>query len=141
MAPARILAHVGPVVSLILASLPYLAVAAVSLPGHSLMAAQSATDQRRALELLAGSAKQGCTEAFLLAHGSCWPTWSGLASQPRRSSARILAAKPECISLTLAGGRSGLSGRNDILPDAEESPGVCRASEEIADEAPREGIT
>src|SRR5262245_39547796 len=29
MAPARILAHVGPVVSLILASLPYLAVAAV----------------------------------------------------------------------------------------------------------------
>ena len=40
-----------------------------SLPGHSLMAAQSATDQRRALELLAGSAKQGCTEAFLLAHG------------------------------------------------------------------------
>jgi hypothetical protein len=33
------------------------------------MAAQSATDQRRALELLAGSAKQGCTEAFLLAHG------------------------------------------------------------------------
>jgi hypothetical protein len=40
-----------------------------SLPGHSLMAAQSATDRRRALELLAGSAKQGCTEAFLLAHG------------------------------------------------------------------------
>jgi hypothetical protein len=33
------------------------------------MAAQWATDQRRALELLAGSAKQGCTEAFLLAHG------------------------------------------------------------------------
>ncbi len=33
------------------------------------MAAQSATDQRRALELLAVSAKQGCTEAFLLAHG------------------------------------------------------------------------
>jgi hypothetical protein len=26
-------------------------------------------DSRRALELLAGSAKQGCTEAFLLAHG------------------------------------------------------------------------
>jgi hypothetical protein len=38
----------------------------------------------------------------------------------------MLAAKPECISLTLAGGRSGLSGRNDILPEAEESPGVCR---------------
>jgi hypothetical protein len=33
------------------------------------MAAQSATHQRRALELLAVSAKQGCTEAFLLAHG------------------------------------------------------------------------
>jgi len=33
------------------------------------MAAQSATDRRRALELLAGSARQGCTEAFLLAHG------------------------------------------------------------------------
>src|SRR6266536_44084 len=49
MAPARILAHVGPVVSLILAPLPY--------------------QQRRALKLLAGSAKQGCTEAFLLAHG------------------------------------------------------------------------
>jgi hypothetical protein len=30
------------------------------------MAAQSATDRRRALELLAGSARQGCTEAFLL---------------------------------------------------------------------------
>ena len=28
-----------------------------------------ATHQRRALELLAASAKQGCTEAFLLAHG------------------------------------------------------------------------
>jgi hypothetical protein len=27
------------------------------------------TDRRRALELPAGSAKQGCTEAFLLAHG------------------------------------------------------------------------
>jgi hypothetical protein len=40
-----------------------------SLSGHSLMAAQWATDQRRALELLAGRAKQGCTEAFLLAHG------------------------------------------------------------------------
>jgi hypothetical protein len=40
-----------------------------SLPGHSLMAAQSATGQRRALELFAGSAKWGCTEAFLLAHG------------------------------------------------------------------------
>ena len=33
------------------------------------MAVQSATHQRRALELLAVSAKQGCTEAFLLAHG------------------------------------------------------------------------
>ena len=50
-------------VSVIVASLPYLAVAAAF--AHS----QSATDQRRALELLAGSAKQGCTEAFLLAHG------------------------------------------------------------------------
>jgi hypothetical protein len=40
-----------------------------SLSGNSLMAAQSATHQRRALELLAVSAKQGCTEAFLLAHG------------------------------------------------------------------------
>jgi len=30
------------------------------------MAVQSATHQRRALELLAVSAKQGCTEAFLL---------------------------------------------------------------------------
>jgi hypothetical protein len=28
-----------------------------------------ATHQRRALELLAVSGKQGCTEAFLLAHG------------------------------------------------------------------------
>jgi hypothetical protein len=34
-----------------------------------LAAQQSATDRRRALELLAGSARQGCTEAFLLAHG------------------------------------------------------------------------
>ena len=33
------------------------------------MAVQSATHQRCALELLAVSAKQGCTEAFLLAHG------------------------------------------------------------------------
>jgi DNA-binding PadR family transcriptional regulator len=33
------------------------------------MAAKSATDQGRALELLAGSARKGCTEAFLLAHG------------------------------------------------------------------------
>ena len=33
------------------------------------MAAQSATHQRRALELLAVSGRQGCTEAFLLAHG------------------------------------------------------------------------
>ena len=33
------------------------------------MAVQSAIHQRRALELLAASAKQGCTEAFLLAHG------------------------------------------------------------------------
>jgi hypothetical protein len=33
------------------------------------MAAKSATDQGRALELLAGSARQGCTGAFLLAHG------------------------------------------------------------------------
>jgi hypothetical protein len=32
-------------------------------------AQQSATDRRRALQLLVGSAKQGCTEAFLLAHG------------------------------------------------------------------------
>ena len=40
-----------------------------ALSGHSLMAAQSATDRRRALELLAWSARQGCTEAFLLAHG------------------------------------------------------------------------
>jgi hypothetical protein len=29
----------------------------------------AATDQRRALELLAASARHGCTEAFLLAHG------------------------------------------------------------------------
>jgi hypothetical protein len=34
-----------------------------------MVAQQSDTDRRRALELLAGSAKQGCTEAFLLAHG------------------------------------------------------------------------
>jgi hypothetical protein len=60
-------------------------------------AQQSATDRRRVLELLAGSARQGC----------------GLASQPRRSSAAVLAAKPECISLTLAGGRSGVTGHND----------------------------
>jgi hypothetical protein len=33
------------------------------------MPVQSAVHQRRALELLAASAKQGCTEAFLLAHG------------------------------------------------------------------------
>ena len=33
------------------------------------MAVQSATHQRRALELLAVSGRQGCTEAFLLAHG------------------------------------------------------------------------
>ncbi len=36
-----------------------------SLSGYPLMV----TNRRRALELLAGSAKQGCTEAFLLAHG------------------------------------------------------------------------
>jgi hypothetical protein len=40
-----------------------------SLSVNSLMAAQSATHQRRALELLAVSGRQGCTEAFLLAHG------------------------------------------------------------------------
>ncbi len=34
-----------------------------------MVAQQSDTDRRRAIELLAGSAKQGCTEAFLLAHG------------------------------------------------------------------------
>jgi hypothetical protein len=62
------------------------------------MAVQSATHQRRALELLAVSGKQGCTEAFLL------------ASQPRKSSARVLAAKTDYISLRLAGGRSGVSG-------------------------------
>jgi hypothetical protein len=33
------------------------------------MAAQPATEQRRALELLAASARHGCTEAFLIAHG------------------------------------------------------------------------
>ena len=33
------------------------------------MAVQSAIHQWRALELLAVSGKQGCTEAFLLAHG------------------------------------------------------------------------
>jgi hypothetical protein len=73
-----------------------------------MVAQQSDTDRRRAIELLAGSAKQGCTEAFLLAglRSNCWPRWSELASQLRRSSARVLAAKPECISLTLAGGRS-----------------------------------
>jgi len=73
-----------------------------------MVAQQSDTDRRRAIELLAGSSKQGCTEAFLLAglRSNCWPRWSELASQLRRSSARVLAAKPECISLTLAGGRS-----------------------------------
>ncbi len=78
-----------------------------------MVAQQSDTDRRRAIELLAGSAKQGCTEAFLLAglRSNCWPRWSELASQLRRSSVRVLAAKPECISLTLAGGRSGISGR------------------------------
>jgi hypothetical protein len=34
-----------------------------------MVAQQSDTDRRRALELLAGGAKHGCTEAFLLAHG------------------------------------------------------------------------
>ena len=70
-----------------------------------MVAQQSDTDRRRAIELLAGSAKQGCTEASGL-RSNCWPRWSELASQLRRSSARVLAAKPECISLTLAGGRS-----------------------------------
>jgi hypothetical protein len=72
MAPARILAHIRPVASVILASLPFrrsCGVRLFSLSGNSLMAVQSATHQRRALELLAASAKQGCTEAFLLAHG------------------------------------------------------------------------
>ena len=41
----------------------------LSLSGNSLMATPSATHQRRALELLAVSGRQGCTEAFLLAHG------------------------------------------------------------------------
>jgi hypothetical protein len=45
------------------------AMPARSISGNSLMAVQSATHQRRALELLAVSGRQGCTEAFLLAHG------------------------------------------------------------------------
>ena len=39
------------------------------MPAYLTAMSQSATHQRRALELLAASAKQGCTEAFLLAHG------------------------------------------------------------------------
>jgi hypothetical protein len=77
------------------------------------MAVQSATDQRRALELLAGSAKQGCTEAFLLAHGFTVElladlVQAGLATaQTERARA---GGPPGCISLTLAGGRSGGKG-------------------------------
>lgn len=89
-----------------------------------MVAQQSDTDRRRAIELLAGSAKQGCTEAFLLAglRSNCWPRWSELASQLRRSSARVLAAKPECITnagrraLPLPPRRHGLAcGRLDSL--------------------------
>ena len=52
-------------------------------------------DGRRVLELLVGSARQGCTEAFLLAHGFTVDLLADmvrLASQPRRSSACVLAA-------------------------------------------------
>jgi hypothetical protein len=99
------------------------------------MAAQSATDQRRALELLAGSAKQGCTEAFLLAHGFTVElladmVGAGLATA-RIERAHFGGQTRVHISLTLAGGRSGLSGRNDILPDAEESPGRAGASSRL----------
>jgi len=88
-------------VSVILASLPYLAVAFAYLlnpaihwwPRPPISGAHSNCSQR-----VRGTAAQ---------------------SQPRRSSPRMVAAKLECISLTLAGGRSGASGRND-------SPVGCR---------------
>jgi hypothetical protein len=65
-----------------------------SLSGHSLMAAQSATDQRRALELLAGSPKQGCTEAFLLAHGF---TVELLADMVRAGLATAQVIPSQCL--------------------------------------------
>ena len=85
------------------------------------MAVQSAIHQRRALELLAASAKQGCTEAFLLAHGFTLDLLTDmvrLASQPRKTSA---SAKPDYISLTPAGGRSGVSGMQ-----SKRKPRTCR---------------
>src|SRR5262249_18774380 len=73
-------------------------------------------DGRRVLELLVGSARQGCTEAFLLAHGF---TVDLLADMVRAgfASACVLAVSqstgPDCISLTLARGGLRVSGRSD----------------------------
>ena len=55
------------------------------------MAAQSATHQRRALELLAVSGRQGCTKAFLLAHGFTLDLLTGLATAQieRRGQTRL----------------------------------------------------
>src|SRR6266508_2697101 len=71
------------------------------------VAQQSDTDRRRAIELLAGSAKQGCTEAFLLAglRSNCWPRWSELASQLRRSSAPRAGGQTR-VHITNAGRRA-----------------------------------
>jgi hypothetical protein len=85
-----------------------------SLSGHPLMAAQqSDTDRRRALELLAGGAKQGCTEAFLLAHGV---TVKMLAEMVRAglATAQIEAARAGSqtrVHITDAGRRALSPGR------------------------------
>jgi hypothetical protein len=50
-------------------------------------------DRRRALELLAGSPQEGCSEAIMLAHvPRSWSSWCGPGWPPRRRSASLLAA-------------------------------------------------
>ncbi len=76
------------------------------------MAVQSATHQRRALELLAASAKQGCTEAFLLAHGFTLDLLTDMvrAGLATAQIERRAAAKPDYIT---DAGRRALRGKRD----------------------------
>ena len=90
-----------------------------------MVAQQSDTDRRRAIELLAGSAKQGCTEAFLLAglRSNCWPEMvrAGLATaQIERARAggqtRVHITNAGRRALPLPPRRHGLAcGRLDSL--------------------------
>ena len=68
-------------------------------------------DGRRVLELLVGSARQGCTEAFLLAHGFTVDLLAGLASQPRRASACVLAVSQVTRPHITDAGRRALKGK------------------------------